>query len=182
MSPDAPDPDQVEKDAFAAAQARLDAAASQSPSSILAALAIQAVPKLAPAVGARVEAWTKMLVDAAERDLISKLPASTQGLAYAALEVVRQNESVIADTTAKGFVAIVTHLALGKDDQAREVWLQTAAPFDDLMKALDEDSGATRSERQARELRWGSIKSVAEDFLIAGGKAAIPLLLALVPL
>ena len=153
----------------------------QAPSTLLGQLATQAAAKAAPAVGVQTLKWTQLLLDKVNAQLMPNLPPEVQGLVAAAMATVKANEQLISDTTVQGFTALVSHLALGQEDQARQVWLSGGASFDDLMNTLDKDDAATQAGIKARADTWASVKNVALSFLEAAGKAALPILLSVVP-
>lgn len=147
---------------------------------VLAALAAKASPLIEPAVAGEVEKWTEWLVAAASSRILPKLPTELQGAAASALKLIEANADVLGGTTAAGFAAIVSHVALGDEDAARLVWLGSVADFDARMAALDDASAATRAAVVASADRWATVKSVALEFLKAFGTAGLPLLLSIV--
>lgn len=138
--------------------------------------------KVAPLIGAQAQRWVGELIDATRAKLLPLLPTEVQGAVIAGLEKLKAAEPLLSDTTSHGFLAIVHHLALGNEDGARLAWLGEGASFRDRMNALDKSSEVTRALAQSRAARWSTVRTVALDFLEAAGKAAVPVLLAFVPI
>lgn len=138
--------------------------------------------RAAPLVETQTAKWTSYLVDALTTKLLPQVPSALQGAVAAAVQALKDNEALLAGTTAHGFTALVSHLALGQEDQARMVWLSSSADFDAEMKALDDAFAATRADAEAKAKQWATVKGIALSILEAGGKAAVPLLLTLVGL
>lgn len=100
-------------------------------------------------------------------------------IADAALDELLANKDKIARVSGAAFVGIVSHLALGKDEDAKLLYLRSGkASFDELMGALDKASDATRAAKKAHDEAWDEVKSVALSILKMAGQIAIPLLLA----
>lgn len=140
----------------------------------------------APAVEATAIRWTEYVADGLAAKLLPKLPAALQGAFAAAIEELKTNETLLGETTAHGFTALVAHLAMGDEDAARLVWLSTAADFDAEMDAVDAAYLANRKDSTSKAGTWGTIKRIALAVLEAGGevgaRAIVPALLALIPL
>lgn len=138
--------------------------------------------KAAPIVGAQTSKWISMAVDALNTDLMPLVPPELQGALAAAVVQLKANQDLIAGTTVEGFTALVSHLAMGREDQARLTWLSSSADFDADMAALDDAFEATQADVKRKADTWATVKSVALDLVMAGGKALVPVLLGLIPL
>lgn len=99
-------------------------------------------------------------------------------VADAALDELLVHKDAVAEVSGATFVGIVSYLALGKDNEAKMLYLRTDASFGELMGALDQASETTRAEKKAREESWQKVKAVGQKILKKAGQAAIPLLLA----
>ena len=94
-----------------------------------------------------------------------------------ALDALIDNKEMLGQISAQAFVAIVGHLALKQEDQARLIFLATTASFSERMAVLDADDAASAKAKVDHDKMWANIKSLGLDLLEAAGKAAIPLLL-----
>jgi hypothetical protein len=120
--------------------------------------------------------WVKPLVDSAKAQTAGL--GDAQPVVNAVLDTLVDNQDDLIQITAQGFVAIVSHLALKQPDQARLIFLATAATFEERMAVLDSDDAAAAKAKADSDARWAKIETIALDLLEAAGKAAIPLLLA----
>lgn len=121
--------------------------------------------------------WVARVV-AAGRKETERLPSGLRPAALAALAQLEADKAVVGRIGASAFVAIVSRLALGQEDEARVIFLRDEATFDQRMAAMDAASQATVQEKRRREEAWDSAKQVAQRILSAAGKIAVPLLLA----
>ena len=100
-----------------------------------------------------------------------------QPVVNAVLDTMVGEQDNLVSISAEAFVAIVSHLALNQEDQAKLIFLATAASFEERMAVLDADDAVAAKAKADNDKMWAAIRSVALDLLEAAGKAAIPLLL-----
>lgn len=148
--------------------------------SVLAQLAATVMPELEPEVQGQVTKWAAWLVEAASSRVLPKLPSELQGAAAAGLKLLSDNAEILGGTTAAGFAALVSHIAMGDEDTARLIWLGQGADFDARMAALDAASAATRANVVAKQEQWATVKDIALAFLKTVGTAGLPILLSVI--
>lgn len=129
----------------------------------------------AAAAGLQNGGWVNTLVDSAKNQ--TSCLGAYQPAVNDALSAISDNKSLVGRISAQAFVAIVSHLALNQDDQAKLVFLATSATFSQRMAVLDADDAAAAKAKEDSDKVWASIKTLALDLLEAAGKAAIPILL-----
>lgn len=120
--------------------------------------------------------WVESAVSAAKKQTDSL--GEAKPAVDAALDTMLANKDVLGHVSSTAFVAIVGHLALGQEDQARLLYLAKDASFDEMMAALDQSDAAARKAKADKDAAWAATKKVALEVLVAAGKAALPLLLA----
>lgn len=135
--------------------------------------------KAKPLVQSTTEKWTGKLADQIATRLVPGLPSELQGSASDLIAKLREDAPLIGGATVYGFAAMTSHLALGEEDQARLVWLSTAATIDDEMSELDSAFVATRTDAAAKAQAWNNVRQVALDFLEIAETKALPILLSM---
>lgn len=134
--------------------------------------------KLAKPAGNKVRDWSRDLADNIDSNFIHLLPDDLQGLALAGSNVLRSHADVLGDSTEEAFLAASVHIAMGREDPARDAWLAGSASVDQLFAILDANSLATQQHLAERKARWAKVKEVILAFLQVAGSLAIPMLLA----
>lgn len=129
----------------------------------------------ANAAGAK-EKWVEPFVANAKLQTASL--GQAQPVVDGVLDSILENRETLVRISAASFVSIVSHLALNQEDQARLVYLATAASFSERMAVLDRDDAAAAKAKADNDQMWAMIRKLALELLEAAAKAAIPLLLA----
>lgn len=119
--------------------------------------------------------WVQPLVDSAKSQT-SNL-GDAQPVVDSVLDTLVDHQDDLINISAQAFVAIVSHIALKQDAQAKLIYLATAASFDERMAVLDSDDANAAKAKADNDKMWETIRTLAFDLLEAAGKAAIPLLL-----
>jgi hypothetical protein len=120
--------------------------------------------------------WVKPFVAAAKVQTVDL--GYSQPVVDSVLDTLIVNQATLVTITADAFVAIVSHLALNQEDQAKLVYLATSATFAERMATLDADDAAAAKAKADNDAMWSLIRQIALDLLEAAAKAAIPILIA----
>lgn len=120
--------------------------------------------------------WVQPLVDSAKSQTSGL--GDAQPVVNSVLDTLVDHQDELVTISAQAFVAIVAHVALNQDDQAKLIYLATGASFDERMAVLDSDDANAAKAKADSDKMWETIRTVALDILEAAGKAAIPILLA----
>lgn len=146
-------------------------------SSFFEELAVRAAEKLEPKVGEQVQSWVEKVVVFINGKLVPSLDPRFQGLAAAGAQALDRGKAVIATRSAAVFTEVVNHLALGQKDEARTAWLRDQASFEDILDTMDRNSQVTQARIRREAEEWEAFRLVAQSFLEATGRAAIPILI-----
>lgn len=114
--------------------------------------------------------WIDRLLAEAQNLPADGTPMIVRDLAVAA---VRDHRDELARVGAEGFAEIVWHLALGREQGARLVYLATTATPEEREAALDVAFQGTRAAAK----RWEERRSVFLAIVRGFGAAALPLIL-----
>lgn len=93
------------------------------------------------------------------------------------IEVVKDNTEVLASVPGRVFAAMAAHLALGDQAAAHRTWL-AGVSLDQQLAQLDADDAAVGARLAQNAAMKAEVERVALTILAAGGKAALPFLLA----
>jgi len=114
---------------------------------------------------------------AAGKAEIANLPPEMQPVVDAMFDRLIAHSDDIVSFGPTIFALMLSHLATGNVSQARLVYLATVASQEERDDALDKATDASMKDQQESDAAWEKAKGIAEDILIAGAKATLPLLL-----
>ena len=136
--------------------------------------------RLAASADGQIDKWADKGVEALSTRIAPTLPPEAAGVANAVAGVLSSDPDTLHQVSHAGFTALTSALAVGAEDEAYLIFLRETATDDQRQDAL---LGAMRNSLDAkaeRDANWAKTKKLALDVLAAAGKAAIPLLLAMV--
>ncbi len=125
--------------------------------------------------------WLSQAVESV-RQIVGSLSPEIQQGALQVAELLWQHKNELSQVAGGAYTRVVASLSLGNEEAARRIWLATVADFDEQSAELDAASAAARKETVDRESDWQTVRSVSLEILNIMGHAAIPLLLAAIPL
>lgn len=95
-----------------------------------------------------------------------------------ALDAVEARKSALASLGKARALAVLVQLGAGREDEARLLYLATAATFEERLAASEASTVATLAATRAREEAWDEVKQLAKEVGAIALKTLIPILLA----
>jgi hypothetical protein len=135
---------------------------------------------LAAQADKRVDKWVDQGVESLRSKVLPKLPTEAAGVANAVMGVLDGGKDTLHEISHGSFAAITSYIAVGSEDEAYLLFLRERATHEERQNALLGAMRASVDAKAARDEMWAKVKKLALDVLAAAGKAAIPLLLAMI--
>lgn len=139
----------------------------------------------ARAVDDKGDGWLDKGIERARDMLERQVSEATRPLEVAmaelgrdALDAVDERKGALATLGKARALAVLVQLGAGREDEARLLYLATAATFGELLAASEASTQATLAATRAREEAWDEIKKLAKEVGAIALKALIPILLA----
>lgn len=136
--------------------------------------------KLITSAGGQADKWVDKGVEVVALKAATSLPTEVRPVADAVIDILNSDKDTLHEITHRGFTEITMSLAVGAEDDAYLTFLREHATHEERQDALLGAMRASVGAKVSRDETWAKTKKIALDVLLAAGKAAIPLLLAMV--